>query len=645
MKKVHKKGSSSGASDTACTTLEQKNSELVGYIRAKTDRLLQVIGTIPLRQEELDDDTLLTVDPIGIVSEAFEQVLEHLHQLNQVLTSTRDELQAVFDSAAAGIVVVNTDMEVTSFNRYSQQHLFGGEEKVTGRNLRTLLCVDEDECILDRILATGSLVEQNSFQFNGRFYHLMGTPIKSPGGAITHMVLFYTDITERLVAAKEIERLAFYDSLTGLPNRVLLQDRLSQMLSRATRNTDLVAVLFIDLDRFKEVNDTLGHSSGDKMLQMVASRLSATLRGCDTVARLGGDEFVVLLEGIADRQHIREVASKLLNSLSRGFLLDQREIYTGASMGIAIYPHDGTTVEHLFQNADIAMYNAKENGRNRFSFYADEMHASALEQINIRNSLRSALQRDEFHLLYQPQVNLADGRLVGAEILLRWHHPELGVLLPELFLKQAEESGKIVEIGAWMLERGCSQLAEWLRKGLPPIRIAINLSLRQFRDPSLADLVESAIQKAGIPPNLLELEFNEGMLTGLLEDIRKTLQTLKSLGISLAIDDFGTGYSSISYLRHFPLNRMKVDKAFVQDIAENAGDASTVIMDAVIALAHSLNLTVVAERIENVDHALLLKQRRCDELQGYCCSPPLSPEAFEQLLNRTLNPDYSLLKI
>lgn len=632
-------GSGSGAAD-GIQELHAKNSALIGYVRAKTDRLLQVLGTVPLRPEELDDDTLLALDPIGIVSDAFEQVLEHLQKVNRQLTVTHDELQAVFDAAGAGIVVVNNRMEVTAWNRYSQQVLFDGETQLLGRNLRQLLCVKEDECILERILATGNPVEQDCFEHKARSYHLVGTPIKAEDGSIIQMVLFYTDVTERLVAAREIERLAFFDSLTGLPNRVLLKDRLSQMLLRAERQNSCVAVMFIDLDHFKEINDTLGHSNGDRLLQLIAERLTDALRSSDTVARLGGDEFVVLLEVGEDLTGVEEVAHKLLTTLVQPVLLEGREVYTGGSIGISLYPRDGANVDALFQNADTAMYQAKQQGRNRFCFYSEEMHASALELLTISSCLRHALDRHELSLVYQPQIQLATGRLVGMEVLLRWQHPELGLVEPARIIPVAEENGLITAISRWVLETACHQAMQWIRQGLPELRVAINISPRLFSDPGLVELIRDSLQRSGLPPQLLELELTERMLLENLAGTRASLHALKELGVTLAIDDFGIGYSSLSYLRHFPLNRVKIDMSFVQEIAEQSDDAA-VVVDALIALAHSLRLHVIAERVESTEQVMFLVQRHCDELQGYYFSQPLTPYEFEQLLKKIMElPDF-----
>jgi diguanylate cyclase (GGDEF)-like protein len=628
----------SDISSTGCGSklgqLQSKNQELVQYIRAKTDRLLQVMGTVPLNPDELDDDTLLTVDPIGIVTEAFEQVLEHLHATNSDLSDTRDELQAVFDSVGAGIIVVNEQMEVVAYNYYSQGAFFPDQLGVIGRNLRDLICGHGgEECILDQILTTGRRVEQTNFMHEGHHYHLVGTPLKSADNKIFRMVLLYTDITERRAAAQEIERLAFFDSLTGLPNRVLLKDRLNQMLTRAGRHKEKVALLFIDLDRFKEVNDTLGHSSGDLLLQIVAERLTSCLRTSDTVARLGGDEFVVLLEGVEDREGVMEVACKLLAALSQPVELFDREIYSGGSIGISIYPHDGNDVDTLFKNADTAMYYAKEQGRNTFRFYSPEMHASALEMLTLSSYLRHALERDELYLVYQPQISFSTGEMVGVEALLRWKHPSLGMIVPDRFIPLAEETGLIVPIGTWVLKEACFQAAQWINRGLPAMRVAVNLSAKQFRNPGLVATVRTALEQSGLPAHLLELELTEGMLIENIASTHETLKALKAMGVTLAIDDFGTGYSSLSYLKHFPLDRLKIDKSFVLEMAEKSGD-SAAIVQAIIALAHSLKLTVIAEGVERQDQVEFLKQHCCDEMQGFFFSRPLTSVALEELLQK-----------
>ncbi len=619
-----------------CNFLEAKNRELLKYIRAKTDRLLQVMGTVPLHHEELDDNTLLSVDPIGIVAESFVQVLEHLNTTNDELTSIRNELQAVLDSAGAGIVVVNTNMEVEACNTYSMTTLFSEEEQVLGNNLRGVLCESSDKkCIMEEMLLTGRRVEKNDFVHNERHYQLVGTPLKSTGGEINRFVLIYTDITERRNAAIEIERLAFYDSLTGLPNRVLLKEHLSQMLARARRNKEIVALLFIDLDHFKEVNDTLGHIYGDQLLQVVAERLSSCLRSTDSVARFGGDEFVVLLEGVPDREGILEVANKLLAALSHPVQLGDREIYTGGSIGISQFPEDGEDVDTLFKNADTAMYYAKDAGRNVYRFYSSEMHTSALELLTLSGFLRHSLERSELFILYQPQISFITGTIVGVEALLRWRHPFLGMIPPDRFIPMAEETGLIIEIGSWVLKMACVDAVSWLDKGLPPLRVSVNISAKQFRDQGLVGVIQKTLKETGLPPHLLELELTEGMLIENISTTRNTLDALKKMGVTLAIDDFGTGYSSLSYLKHFPLDRLKIDKSFVQEITEVSGD-SAAIVEAIIALAHSLKLTVIAEGVEEREQVEFLKERNCDELQGYYFSRPLKRSHLEHLLRKSI---------
>lgn len=617
--------------------LVARNQLFSNYIREKTDHLLQVIGTLPLRPEELDDNTLIYLDPIGIVTESFEQIMEHLQKTNNALASTRDEIQAIFDSAGAGIVVVNDKMELVAFNGHSQSLFFSDHPDPIGKNLRELICGHlREDCIVDQIMATRRQVEQPDFAHEGHHYHVIGTPLKGVEGNITRMVLLYTDITDRKQAAQEIERLAYFDVLTGLPNRILLKDRLKQMLSRAERRKELVALLFIDLDRFKEVNDTLGHSSGDLLLQIIAGRLTSCMRSCDTVARLGGDEFVVLLDGINNREKVIDVAAKVLEVLAKPVRLDSREVFTGGSIGISLYPLDGDNVDTLFKNADTAMYHAKEQGRNNFQFYCSEMNASALDVLIMSSNLRHAMDRGELYLVYQPQISFLSGGLIGVEALLRWEHPTLGIIPPDRFIPMAEDTGLITTIGAWVLETACQQVVSWINKGLPAVQVAVNLSAKQFRDPNLTETIRATLQRTGLPPQLLELELTESMLIENITTTRSILQVLKDMGIKLAIDDFGTGYSSLSYLRHFPIDRLKIDKSFVQEITGKADD-STAIVEAIIALSHSLGLSVIAEGVESQEQVLFLLKQSCNELQGYYFSNPLLPEALEELLIRTNN--------
>ena len=863
-------------------SLREREKALSTYVRQKTDQLLEVIGTLPLRTEELDDETLVQVDPIGIVAESFTQVLEHLRETNETLALAHDEIQAIFDSAGAAILMVDNQRRLQAYNRKSQELFFPESTTVIGRNLRELMCPAEthpQECIFDRVMAEKLVVEQPDFVSRGRHYHVIATPLKDNQGNIAQVILVCTDITERrrneqalreaearlktilnsvqagimvidpqtkqielvneaaaslvgeraesmigkvcheficpslrgrcpvdggrtidnseqtlvtscgmhspvlktvtrvdiggremflesfidISARKEaeerlqkseeryrslystmhegmalkelvydetgeaidyrivdvnpayerilglrrdrvlgrlgsqiyplgaggrpplleafakvvatgqplhlekeykpsdkilalsaicpspgqvaiifdditerkkaqiqIERLAYYDMLTSLPNRVLLRDRLGQMIAKAGRNRLKLGVIFLDLDQFKAVNDTLGHDSGDHLLRVIAGRLNDCMRKSDTVARLGGDEFILLLDDVSNESVVGEVARKVLDILSQPISLGGREVFTTGSLGIALYPADGLDAETLLKNADTAMYQAKERGRNTFQFYASEMHAQALEKMLLANDLRRALERNEFFLEYQPQLCLKTGRMTGIEALLRWQHPDLGVIPPGQFIPMAEETGQILPIGRWVLETACRQNKAWQDAGFLPLRMAVNLSGKQFREGGLLESIKGVLQETGLPASYLELELTESILMENAGSTRHTLNALKEMGVQLAIDDFGTGYSSLNYLKHFPIDRLKIDKSFVQEIDIHPDDAA--IAEAIIALAHSLRVHVVAEGVEQLSQLEFLRQRHCDEIQGFYFSRPLSASELESML-------------
>jgi diguanylate cyclase (GGDEF)-like protein/PAS domain S-box-containing protein len=434
------------------------------------------------------------------------------------------------------------------------------------------------------------------------------------------------DISDRKRAENEIQQLAYYDTLTTLPNRALLYDRINQATSQATRDSRSVAVMFLDLDRFKSVNDTMGHAIGDRLLKVVADRLTRCVRDSDTVARLGGDEFVIILNAITSGDDVVSIAEKIQKVLTAPITLGEHDIYTTASIGIALYPLDGSDVNALLKNADIAMYQAKEQGRNTFQFFSREMNVKALEHLMLETSLRRGLERDEFHLVYQPLLDLKTGLLVGMEALVRWQHPDLGLLLPGKFIPIAEETGMIIPLGDWVLGAACRQNRQWQDEGLPPLRVAVNLSARQFIQAKLAHRVADVLQETGLSPDCLELELTESTIMSNAEETIAILKELKAMGISLAIDDFGTGYSSLSYLKHFPIDRLKIDRSFVCDITTNPDDAA--IADAIIAMAHSLKLKVTAEGVEMQEQLSYLTDRNCDEMQGYFLSHPVSAAEF-----------------
>ncbi len=426
---------------------------------------------------------------------------------------------------------------------------------------------------------------------------------------------------ERKQVEERLAYLAQYDHLTGLANRSLFKDRLSQALARADRSQQLVALMFLDLDNFKVINDTLGHDAGDVLLQAVAERLRQCVRKTDTVARLGGDEFTVILEGLTSTDSPVTVAQKIINCLAPPFHVGGREVFITTSIGVTIYPLDTDNAKDLLKFADRSMYQAKEQGCNNYQFYAAEMNVRATERLTFRSSLHHALDRKEFVIHYQPLVNLRSGKIIGLEALLRWRLPNYGLLYPARFLDLAEETELIIPIGEWVLRTACKQTQSWFDQGLPPIRISVNLSARQFRQKNLVGVIEQTLLEADLTPDRLELELTEGTLMEHSETSSTTLMRLKDMGVRISIDDFGTGYSSLSYLRKFPIDTLKIDRTFVQDLTNNPDDAA--ISKAIIAMAHSLRLEVIAEGVETLEQLAILYAQGCDAAQGYYLGEPL----------------------
>jgi len=422
------------------------------------------------------------------------------------------------------------------------------------------------------------------------------------------------DITASKKAQQEIERLAYYDTLTGLPNRVLILDRLELALAQADRAGSLVGVLAMDLDHFKKINDSLGVGYGDQLLKIIADRLRQNLRQGDSVARMGGDEFVVIFQGAQHKKDIVTAANKVLDLLSEPLTIDGHQLVCTASVGIAVYPIDADEAKLLLKNADTAMYQAKEAGRNLYQFYAPEMNTRAFERLFLGADLLRAIERQELEVYYQPQLAVATGKVVGVEALLRWNHPQRGQISPALFIPLAEESDLIFALGRWVMYQACQQARIWLDEGYTPIRVAVNLSARQFLN-DLPAIVLEVLEQTKLPHHLLELELTEGLLMDKPEMARSILNQLRQIGVQLAIDDFGTGYSSLSYLKHFPLNRLKIDRSFVKDLGKGEDDAT--IIEAIIALAHGLHLEVIAEGVETPTQMDFLVAQGCDMVQGF----------------------------
>ncbi|WP_305042538.1 putative bifunctional diguanylate cyclase/phosphodiesterase [Geoalkalibacter sp.] len=432
--------------------------------------------------------------------------------------------------------------------------------------------------------------------------------------------------TERSEALEQVERLAYFDPLTGLPNRRMFLERLGQAVALAQREGQQLALLFLDLDRFKDINDTLGHDGGDQLLKAVASRLRGCVRQADTVARHGGDEFVIILHAIHGQGQAEAVAKKILAAFAEPFQISGREVYSSTSVGIALSPADGTDVDTLIRHADAAMYTAKAEGRQTYRFFSMEMNRRIQAKLLLEQHLRLAWQRGEIFLRYQPQIDLRSAEVVGVEALLRWHSPVLGEIEPERFIPLAEETGMILPLGEWMLRQACRQVRAWHDSGFGGLRLAVNISARQFRQSDFIDLMDDILAESGLKPRSLVLEMTESTVMDKSEEAIMTLTDLKIRGLSLSLDDFGTGYSSLNHLRSFPIDQIKIDRSFLADLERPYGQAA--IIEAMIAMAHSLGLRVVAEGVEERSHIDFLRVRNCDEAQGYFLARPLSSEVI-----------------
>ncbi len=540
-------------------------------------------------------------------------------------------------SSSNGIMITRSDENdhsIVYVNPAFERITGYSAQEVIGREGRFLVRDDLAQPDLEEIRA--ALRERREGQALLRNYRKDGTqfwnelhisPVKdASGAATTHFVSVINDVSERLNYQKELEYQATHDGLTGLANRNLLNDRIKQAIAWAKRSDLSVGLMLLDLDHFKLINDASGHGAGDEMLKQVAQRLNGCVRETDTVARLGGDEFVLILTDLPETGDVDVVAEKVLKALARPFEIGGHEVFVTASIGISLYPRDGDHGEILLRYADIAMYRVKEHGRNSVRQFMPEMGVTAISRMNMEGAMRRGLERGEFILHYQPKIDLASERIVGAEALVRWQHPQIGMIHPIEFIPLAEESGLILPLGEWVLAEACRQQVAWQSEGLSGLKIAINMSSRQFRQEDLAERVASIFENTGVDPTNVTLELTESMV---MQDVSSTLvalRALKSLGVSISLDDFGTGYSSLSYLRRFPIDELKIDKSFINDIHDNADDAA--IASAIIAMAISLGLNVVAEGVERKEQVDLLLKMRCGQVQGYYFGRPLDVPGF-----------------
>jgi diguanylate cyclase (GGDEF)-like protein/PAS domain S-box-containing protein len=600
--------------------------------------------------QEADISSAPLSDFLQAINQSFEKYDFDLRTLEQSLTLSAEELvmaneemHAVFQAIPDQLIHLDEDGHIIAYKSGLSSHHYLTTEKIINKSI--------DEVVEKKVaetfdVAIKSVIKNRQtihFEFmvihqeSDFFYEVRIMLVKNQ-----QVIALIRDITDRKNAEEQIAYLAYHDSLTGLPNTRLFKDRLIQSIASAKRNNRLLAVLFLDLDRFKIINDTMGHGVGDKLLQETSSRLLECVRDSDSVglnavndfgssvARMGGDEFTIMLEGVDSIQAVSLVAQRLIDKVSEPVNLDGLDVYTSTSIGVALYPNDGDCVESLLGNADAAMYHAKDQGKNNFQFYTESMNEASAERLEMENSLHKALTNNEFVLYYQPQVDVVSGKVIGMEALIRWQHPENGFISPAIFIPLAEDTGLVVEIGTWVIREACQQLASWIRAGFKPVKISVNLSAKQLQVPGLDLLISETLKEMNVPVEYLSVELTETAIIVEPEIALKRLNKIKSLGIQLSLDDFGTGYSSLSYLRRFPIDTLKIDQVFIRDIKVDHEAAALV--KAIISMAHSLGMNVVAEGVETQDQLEFLAANACDMIQGYLFSKPAPAEELNHML-------------
>ena len=562
-----------------------------------------------------------------------------LRAAEEKLRQSEQRFRGAFENAPIGILLVDRESRIFQANNFASEMLGYEDLPLDGMHLSRLIRAEDRGQFKETLqrLMSGSdetlrlerrLLRNDSLEIWTNLHMVVQ---RDTEGAPQYLIVQIADVSEMKLSQRRMERMAFYDTLTDLANRRLFYDRLGQVLEHTQRGNHLAALLYLDLDQFKRVNDTLGHEVGDILLQEVASRLCRCVRKEDTVGRPGGDEFTVLLSEIRTPSDASLVAEKILKALSQPLNISGHQLVITPSIGIAIIPDDGRDANTLMKNSDLAMYRAKEHGRNNFQFYSEEMNTNAVKRLRTEYELRRALDRQEFELYYQPKVRLSDQRIVGMECLIRWHHPERGLLSPVEFIDIAEETGAIVDIGSWVIGEACRAGKSLCDQLGSELEIAINISPRQFKDPNLVSTIRRALRETGLNPSSLEIEITETMLMSEVEAANQTVRKLHQLGLKLAIDDFGTGYSSLNYLKKFPIDTVKVDRSFIMDIPQSADDMA--ITSAVIAMAHRLNMSVVAEGVETPEQLEFLQNNGCEFAQGYLFSKPLPIASIRPMLS------------
>jgi len=548
----------------------------------------------------------------------------------------------IIENTSEGIVVTSPDGYIVDINQAYTQILGYQREELVGKRTNMIRSGYHDkvfyqkmwEALINKGQWAGEIWDRRK---NGEVFPiwLNINAIRDNNGTIINYIGIFSDITQQKASEAALHNMAFYDPLTELPNRALFHNRLQHEMETASREKEFVSLLFIDLDHFKWTNDTMGHAAGDKLLKIVAQRLKKVVRESDTVARLGGDEFTIILPGLGKTNRISILVQELMLSIKKPITIDEQVLHVGASIGIAIYPSDGQNINTLLKHADQAMYQAKEAGRHTFRFYSEKTNTRAFDHIALDHELRQAFQEKEFTLYYQPKVNAKNGCIVGMEALIRWIKKDHTVVPPNHFIPLAEETGLIIPLGRWIMESACKQIAKWNTVSNKPLKMSVNLSAVQFQDKELIETIQTVIEKTAIEPETIELELTESMVMGDVEAAIETMNSIRKLGVNLAIDDFGTGYSSLSYLKRFPIQTLKIDKSFVNELTHDNSDAA--IIEAIISMAKSLQLDVVAEGVETEEQLNFLRKKGCNELQGYYLGKPLPGDELYALFKNNLN--------
>ncbi|HEY5176471.1 MAG TPA: EAL domain-containing protein [Terriglobales bacterium] len=587
----------------------------------------------------------MTITPVGLEGSgvthfvAIKQDITQRKQAEEALRQAEEKYRAIFEDAVVGIFQTTPKGRPLSINRaLAQMHGYDSPEQLLAEvpNVVERLFVDPGRMKeLKRALDKNGVVRGAEVELyrRDRTKKWVMVNLRAVYDAAGNIVLHegtLEDISDRKVAEERIQFLAYYDAFTGLPNRTFLRDILAKALAGARRRKEKIALLFLDLDRFKIINDSLGHSFGDLLLQEVAGRLKRWAREQDTVARVGGDEFLIMVTAVKSAADVAAAAQRILHAMTAEFVIQDYRFSVSGSIGISIFPEHGIDGETLIKNADAAMYCAKDSGPNTFQFFTEDMNTQVVERLTLGNSLRQALDNGELSLVYQPQREMATGMIVGLEALLRWQHPELGLVSPDKFIRVAEASGLIIPIGDWVLRTACSQVRQWQDEGLLAVPVAVNVSALQFRQAGFPAVIKNMLGESGLDPQYLELELTESTLLSNADVMFPVLEELRAMGLKLAIDDFGTGYSSLSYLKQLPVSKLKIDRSFVRDVALNPDDAA--ITAAIISMAKALNLKVIAEGVENESQMSFLRAHHCDQIQGYYFSKPLTADQVAEKL-------------